>query len=338
MAPGNEPEKSSSRWWRALRRILPWTSLLLGVSGALGMDRRPERAWLVAAAAAGGWLVLAAFAVLDGLEPRRLSRNQALAARAAQFSTVFGTQSLMQLCLFFSLPFFARASAVPAHYAFVAVIAAAGGVTLWTPLYRAALKVPVSAAALQAIASFAGLDCVLPVLGASNRVSLIVAALSTAAGLPLAVRATAPAGEKRRVRTAAGLLVSVGLAAALLFGGARVVPPAPLRFVEGAIGTQVVERRLIDPATTLAAAPAQLVCATAIAAPRGLKDRLRHVWRQNGVVRAEIPLEIRGGRPQGFRTWSYRRSPGPGHWTCTVETESGQLLGRASIRIGEPPP
>jgi hypothetical protein len=71
-----------------------------------------------------------------------------------------------------------------------------------------------------------------------------------------------------------------------------------------------------------------------IASPRGLRDHLRHVWRQNGAWRGEILLEIRGGRPQGFRTWSTFRNISPGKWTCTVETESGQRLGRVTARVG----
>jgi hypothetical protein len=135
-------------------------------------------------------------------------------------------------------------------------------------------------------------------------------------------------------RVLAGLLGAAAIVAALYYGGARVVPPAPLRFVSGAIGTRIENRELLDPASELPTPPDQLVCATAIAAPRGLKDKLHHVWRQDGVLRSTHTLDIRGGRELGFRAWSYRRNPGPGRWTCTVETESGQMLGRAAIRVG----
>src|SRR5262249_54985104 len=42
-----------------IRRVLPWISLALGIGSAFYMDRRPERAPLVALAAAAGWLLLA---------------------------------------------------------------------------------------------------------------------------------------------------------------------------------------------------------------------------------------------------------------------------------------
>ena len=302
-------------------RILPWISLCLGVASAFWMDRRPERAPLVALAAAAGWLLLAALSILESAASRtRL-------ARAARVGAALGSQSLAQLCLFFSAPFFARAAAIPAHWAFVAVVAAAGAVTLWTPLSEAALRHPIFGAALFAVATFAGLDCVLPLLGFSNKTSLLLAIAWTAAGLPLVALA-------RRGRLGAPLLVAVALVIAFVAGGARVVPPAPLRFVDGQMGTRVSERRLAGVAMTFPTAPEQLVCFTAIAAPRGLRDRLHHVWRQNGVRRGDITLEIRGGRPQGFRTWSICRGITAGKWTCTVETESGQRLGRVSARVG----
>jgi len=207
------------------------------------------------------------------------------------------------------------------------LIIAAGVVTLWSPLHDAALRHPIFGAALQAVATFAGLDCVLPLLGFSNKVSLWIAVGWIAVGLPLLALA-------RRTRLFAPLLMAWAIVIAFVEGLAQVVPPAPLRFVEGHMGTRVSERRVADAAPTFASAPEQLVCFTAIAAPRGLRDRLHHVWRQNGVRRGDVMLEIRGGRPQGFRTWSTCRGITSGKWTCTVETESGQRLGRVTARVG----
>jgi hypothetical protein len=305
-----------------MRRILPWTSLALGVSSAFWMDRRPERAPVVAIAAAAGWLLLALLAVLESAR-----RKHGLVHRAARVGAAIGSQSLAQLCLFFAAPFFIRAAAIPAHWVFVALICAAGAVTLWTPLSEAMLRHPVAGAALQGLATFAGLDCVLPLLGLPNHDSLLVATAWTALGLPLVAVA-------RKSAKGPPAVVALLLVGAFIAGAGRFVPPAPLRFVEGQMGTRVVERRVVDAAAVFAAPPEQLVCFTAIAAPRGLRDRLRHVWKQNGVARGEIPLDIRGGRPEGFRTWSTHRAITPGKWTCTTETESGQLLGRVTAKVG----
>src|SRR5262249_14293004 len=130
------------------------------------------------------------------------------------------------------------------------------------------------------------------------------------------------------------LLVALAIVIAFLEGGARVVPPAPLHFVEGQMGIRVSERRLEGASITFPSPPDQLVCYTAIAAPRGLRDRLYHVWRKDGVWRGNVKMEIRGGRPQGFRTWSVFRDVTAGKWTCTVETQSGQWLGSVTARVG----
>lgn len=315
-----------------MRRLLPWGSLGLAIVSAVSMDRRPERARVIALAAVAGWLVLAVFALLDGLDVARLTRFESWVARIARFSTAAGAQSLIQLCLFFSLPFYARAVAVPAQVGFVALLAAAAAVTLWTPLCSALMRRPLFALALQGLAAFAALGCVLPLLGLSIRASLALAAAAVVAGAPIVV------GRGARRRALAALVTAALLAAGALAGAARLIPPAPLRFVGGAIGTRVVDRELVDARAVFTEPPDHIVCSTAIAAPRGLKDRLRHVWRQEGVVRAAMALEIRGGRAQGFRAWSTRRNPGAGNWTCTVETQSGQVLGRAGVIILAAPP
>jgi hypothetical protein len=281
------------------------------------MDRRPERAPTIALAAAGGWLLLTLVALLESTRSK-----VGVVARAG---AAMGTQSLLQLCLFFAAPFYYYAAAMPGHWVYVGMLGVAGLVTLWTPLGNAAMRHPIIGSALQAVATFAGLDCVLPLVGFSIKGSLLASTVCTAAGLLLVAlvrRAIAP------------VFIAVALVVALAAGGARFVPPAPLRLMEGRIGTHVLERRLSGAGTSFPIVPAQLVCFTAIAAPRGLRDRLHHVWRQYGIRRGDIPLEIRGGRTQGFRTWSTLHGVGIGQWSCTVETESGQRLGRVVVQVG----
>jgi hypothetical protein len=300
---------------------MPWISLGLGIFSMLAMDRTEKRAPLIAIAAAGGWLLMVLLSILES------ARSQALLARAARAGAALGSQSMVQMCLFFSAPFYARASSIPAHWAFVGVIALAGLLTLWSPLLDSAMRHPVAGAPLLAVATFAGFNCVLPLLGFSNRDSLLIAVAATAGGSILIALF-------RRAGRIAALVVAAAMIAAYMYGGARFIPPAPLRLQDPQMGTSVVERRLAGGDVAYDQPPAQLVCYTPIVAPNGLRDHLRHVWRQDGVKRMAISLEVRGGRDKGFRTWSTYHGPAPGHWTCTVETESGQLLGRVSARVG----
>jgi hypothetical protein len=310
-----------------LRRLLPWGSLALAVVSAVSMDRRPERARLIAAAAVTGWLLLGVFALLDGIDVKRLPRLGAWLARVVRASSVAGAQSLIQLCLFFALPFYARAVAVPLQLGFVIVVAVAAALTLWSPLSAAILRRPPLALPLQSVAAFAALGCVLPLVGLSIRVSLVAAAAAVVVGAPFVL------GRRARERVVIAVVAAVAMSVAALAGAAALVPPAPLRFVSGAIGTRVVDRALTDARAVFVTPPERIVCLTAIAAPRGLKDRLRHIWRRDGKRRSEAALEIRGGRALGFRAWSMQRAPAAGKWSCTVETENGQVLGAASVIV-----
>src|SRR5439155_6546096 len=116
--------------------------------------------------------------------------------------------------------------------------------------------------------------------GLSIRASLALAAAAAVVGAPFVV------GRRTRHRVIAALITAAAVTAAAFGGAAQLIPPAPLRFVSGAIGTRVVDRALVDARAIFDTPPDRLVCLTAIAAPRGLKDSLRHVWRQDGQTRA----------------------------------------------------
>ncbi len=310
---------------------MPWLSLAAGVFSAVWMDRSPERAWLVAAAAAVMWVGLAALAIVI----RRSSQPSKLVA-AARFSAFAVTQSMVQVTLFFVLPFFWRAATLsPGHLSFVGVLALAAGLTLWDPVFAAVARRAFLAVPLLAVASFAGLAAALPALGLSHHLSLWISVGASATMAMLTPLGLAPAGE-RRAPVAVGTCVATVLVGGLLVGGAKVVPAAPLRLVVARIGTRLNNKRVSVPRETFRGRPQQLVCATAIWAPWGLRDQLFHVWRHDGEVLDRIPLKIEGGRKAGFRTWSIKKNFGAnpaGHWSCGVETRGGQHLGRRGIQV-----
>jgi hypothetical protein len=254
---------------------------------------------------------------------------------AARFSLILATQGLTQLTLFFALPFFFYASVKAldiGHGIFLLLLTAMSAVSLWDPLTEKLLKRPLLASALPAFGSFAALTAVLPALGLSTQVSMWLAVLSAVIGFPIITAASIEPG--RRLKWV-GLSCALSLLFPLLMylGAARIVPAAPLRLVDAAIGTELVGRWVAEPVTKLDHVPARLHCATAIASPLGLRDQLFHVWRKDGKERARVALKIVGGRKQGWRTHS-RITPGvPGKYTCTVETANGQLLGSRSVKI-----
>lgn len=320
------------------RLLLPWASLAVGVVSALMLDRGPDRAWMAASAAAAVWVTLI---VLQWLS--RASREQVTGIRrfllgVARFSSLMATQSLVQLTLFFSLPFYFQAATLDVgHIAFLAALCLLSLVSLWDPLTEWILGKPIISALLPATGSFVALTAVLPVFGLSTRTSLWAAALVSTAGVPL-LSAAAAAPERRTLAAVTGGLVALALPFALYLGAARVVPAAPLRLVKAEMGTRVENKWVVDPVEHLERPPARLFCATAIYSPLGLKDRLFHVWRKNGRQRATVELKIVGGRGKGYRTRSrishFGRNP-QGVYSCTVRTQTGQVLGTRSVRIGE---
>lgn len=312
----------TGRLQRLLGRIqpfLPWVSLLTGVGGALLMNRSPERAWIVVVAAALAWVLLVG---LHLWERALQARTPSTTDKGARFALLLVSQLAVQQALLFPLPFYLRAVTWhPGHVLFMMAFAIALAVALWDPLYAAAVKRASTSFLLFSFAIFAGLAVVLPMLGLANRTALIVAGAATTVGVPalLWMRATS---RWLRVGAVSAALIAAGFALLV----APLVPPAPLELVAAGIGTGVVDRALVGAEGPLAH-PVELVCHTAIKAPLGLKDALFHVWSKDGQSLDRIALDVRGGREQGFRTWSKKRATAAGEYRCKVETASGQVLG-----------
>jgi hypothetical protein len=172
----------------------------------------------------------------------------------------------------------------------------------------------------------------LPALGLSTQVSLWLGVLSAVIGFPIITAASIEPGRRLRWVGLACLL-SLLFPALMYLGATRIVPAAPLRLVHAEIGTELSGKWVAQAVKTLDHVPARLHCATAIASPLGLHDKLFHVWKKNGKERARIPLKIVGGRKDGWRTHSRITPNEPGKYTCTVETASGQVLGSRSVKI-----
>lgn len=316
------------------RRALPFVSLAIGVASAALMKRTPERAWWVAIAAFGSFLSLSVFILLSRTDRERLEGRKKALAALGHYVLAASTQSMIQLNVFFAWPlYYQAASGFVGQWVFLGLLATCGLITLWDPLYALWIRSGFRGASLQAIAILAGLNCALPMLGLSNRLSLWVSVATACLALPLLeLWAPISAGRVRWARFFGFLAVPT----TFLVGAAVLIPPAPLRLVEGAIGTGISDRTLLGAAPVLSGAPPQLVCSTAVAAPRGLKDGLFHVWSKDGVPLDRIHLEISGGREEGYRTWSIKRNLGErpiGRWSCRTETALGQRLGEVEVRI-----
>jgi hypothetical protein len=322
-------------------KLLPWLWLITGIASAFTMDRGPAAAAGVAVAALASWLCLLLLHWLARLKPEAVrSRWRRRVLFALRHSSLMATQNAIQLGLFFALPFYWQAATREiGHGLFMAALGLLSAATLWDPFTEWLLLRPVLGPLLLASSSFVGLNAVLPGLGLSTQRSLWAAAFTAALGVLILATSNVPSAERKRVALWT-FVPSLLLPLALQLGAARIVPAAPLRLSKIQIGTQISGKWISAPLKHLDTAPPHLFCATAIASPVGVRDRLFHVWSYNGIRRAQIELDIRGGRAAGYRTRSrFEVSSGYalGRYSCQVETASGQVLGRESITIGRPP-
>ncbi|HET6565833.1 MAG TPA: DUF5924 family protein, partial [Xanthomonadales bacterium] len=117
-------------------------------------------------------------------------------------------------------------------------------------------------------------------------------------------------------------------------------PPATLWLTEVAITDHVDNERRSPyaPVTRLdrETLAKGLYAFTAIHAPRGLDERIYHVWYRDNEELDRIPLDITGGREQGYRAWTHKQNfPDPldGDWKIRVVTAADQLIGELRFQV-----
>jgi hypothetical protein len=250
-------------------------------------------------------------------------------------------KNLYQQALFFVLPiYYASSTFGSRNFLFVLALAVSALLSTLDVVYDRHLSVSrILTALFFAFNLFALVNVMLPVLlSVSNTWTTRIGALLAALGL---VTLLDPFPQSKRWRYACAL-IAVVVFASLIELGRPFVPPAPLRLVSAEFGADFerAEMRLLPPINEIAAGRArQLHALTAIKAPLGLRERVRHRWYKNGLLVWASPLiEVIGGREQGFRlrtTYIFENIEAAAQLRLDVETEGGQLIGRAHLAAGK---
>jgi hypothetical protein len=247
----------------------------------------------------------------------------------------YGTQMIHQESLFFVLPFFFITTTWnSAQAVFTGLLGAAGLISIIDPLYykwlapRRWLFM-----ALHTLTLFAALLTALPIIvhlttAQSYKLSLGIAMLLS---FPSLISAFPVTSWRRGAGVVAAILV-IGGAGWLLRSW---VPPATLWLTEVAVSTDFDNKNRTpgDSVTQVSASQVRnsgLYAYTSINAPRGLDERIYHVWRHNGKEVDRIALDIHGGRKEGYRAWTHKRNfpaDAVGNWQVRVLTEDGQMIG-----------
>ena len=309
-------------------------SLLLGLATLLVFRRGlPHVGWIVGDLLLL-WLIVA---VVTEVRVPVETRRRRLALQAAEYTI----QTLYHNLLLFVLPaYYASATLTSVNALFLAGVAAGALVTAVDPWYRALVAPrPWLGHALLGFSVFAALNVALPLVSVRPIIALEGSAVLAALSLTPILRGPGAATWRQAHGRAAALAL---VAAVAVWFGRGLVPPAPLFLARATAAREV--QRLEPVGETEGPIPAATVVGwggiaayTAVHAPAGLSQAIEHVWRRDGQVVARIPLSpVRGGRAEGFRTWSRRTDLTPplhGRYTVDVMTASGQLIGRLRFTV-----
>lgn len=338
-------QPTSANWSGWLQQTILWIGrhhLLLGLlsfaAGAYSfanMQRSQLAAQWLAILLGAGWLLM----LLETPLTRWVSRYRW--SWISQPVMRYAMQSLHEYSLFFCLPFLFYTTtwhSGQAIFTGFAVIAAL--CVMWDPIYYGVIATRSWLHfALHAFTAYIAALTVPPLLWQlTTTQSLALASVSIGV---FSLPSLAQHFDRRRWLHR-GLLL---LLAAILGGASWLlrfwVPPATLWVSQPVISRTLNadQRQPGQPLTSITLQQLRasgLYAYTPIHAPRGLHERIVHRWLHDGKRVDEIPLTITGGRKQGYRAWSYKRSfpaDALGHWRVQVVTHAGQLIGELRFRV-----
>jgi hypothetical protein len=275
-------------------------------------------------------------ASLDTAEPK---------TRARFYVMTYVLKNLYQGMLFFLLPFYWKSTTLDAPNVWFVILLGVCTVlsTLDIIFDRVLMRARSLASIFHGITLFGCLNLVIPALSPDTRtlVSLLSAAGIAVVGF-WTMHLTGRVLKKRIYigAFAASLVAVVGLA----YVARAAIPPVPMYLDSAAVGPkQLADGRLAMEVKTLHAQVIQeLIAVTDVVVPGGKGDRLHHVWRHDGVdVHRTTEETSRIAGPKGIVRLRSQLSEHDlpalltGKWSVDVETEDGQLVGRATFTVVE---
>jgi hypothetical protein len=282
------------------------------------------------------WLL---FAVLTQVR-QALEASEKRTHRFVVTAADYTIQTLYHGILLFLLPAYWASTTLSSRNAvFLGLLVALALLATFDPWYRAVVHPrPWMGYVFFLVSIFGALNVALPLVGVRPGLALVVSAWTAVVALTPAVCR----GRRWPWRRALGVMALVATGAAgLVWGGRAWIPPAPLSLARATVAWRVEGLEPVEPISGPIRAgelrDRGLVAYTAVFAPAGLRQPIRHVWRRDGEVVTVVDLAaIRGGRREGFRTYSRMTAFPPevtGRWSVDVMTSAGQLIGRLRFRV-----
>jgi hypothetical protein len=257
----------------------------------------------------------------------------------AQLVINYFNKNFYQQLLFFILPVYWRSTTAGSrNVLFVVLLATAALLSTMDLIYDRHVAVRrVLTALFFSFSVFAGAAAALPIVWQIETANALWLAAVVASVGAITLIVSERRIDWQRSWFACGLIV-LGLFVIVEYGR-PFIPPAPLRIQNADFGTQVELRDGPRISRRVAATPidprGQIYVVTAIYAPRGLHDRVRHVWYEGAqrLMRSRL-YDVDGGRKEGYRLWTaLSLSPDLAgkRLHVDIETESGQLIGRTTL-------
>lgn len=311
-------------------------SFLSGVASFFLVNRQNRSAGVIAAVLLISWVWL----ILENLLTEKVAKRFGLEIPPTLLR--YGTQLIHQESLFFVLPFFLMTTTwMSGQWLFSGLLAIAALVSIIDPVYYRWLATRrLVYMSFHTLALFAVMLTALPVIfqQTTDETYRYAMAAAVVLAIPTLVRLV-PEGRKWL-----GLLRLFGmilLLTATLWFARYWVPPATVWLTNVHVtpeldGSKRSPGKGINTISASELYAQGLYAYTAIRAPRGLGERVYHVWVYEGKEVERIRLDIRGGRKAGYRTWTHKtRFPANvvGDWQVQVVTEAGQMIGVVRFEV-----
>lgn len=318
--------------------VIALGGFLSGIGSFILVDRQAGLASWIAVVMLVSWVWL----MLENTFTRLFSRT--FHREIPQPVLRYATQMIHQESLFFVLPFFSITTTWNSgQLLFTGLLGAAALISIIDPLYyRWLAPRRWLFMALHTLTLFAALLTALPIILHLTTSESFKLALIAAMVLSFPSLATSfPITDWRRGVGLVVLTLAIGGCGWLLRSW---VPPATLWMTEVAVSTELQNRtpgKSLDEVTASRIRAAGLYAYTAINAPRGLNERIYHVWQFNGKEVDRIALDIKGGRKEGYRAWTHKQNfpPDPvGRWQVRVLTEDSQVIGVLRFKVVDDAP
>ena len=295
-----------------------------------------------------------AIAVLHGLESRPDGRKPSDKTRTILVAV---TQFALGCLLSGFCVFYIRSASVTSSWPFLLAMAAIFIGNEYLRRYHARL---VFSALLFFFAIYSYAILLVPiVIGRIGRIPFLISGAIAVMIFFFFMRALARLGHERyrgaRMQVRIGMvLITVFLNIAYFL---RLLPPLPLVLTDAGVYHEVKRAGADFQATQEDEPPewqalfgthaimhvqkgAKLYLYNAVFAPRGLHTRIVHDWQwlnpgRGWQTQQRVPVDIAGGREDGYRFYTTKTSPQPGQWQVNIMTGDGRSVGRVRFAVEE---